>query len=202
MNIEIDFLVRLLGIASNSITLVVFMRKKFETFSARNIFISLILADTLKLIIMLILYKFALVTRTMSEIACRLIAYFEAFTTALPMFLVTLASIDRFFCIKYPNFKFNKNLIILLIISSTSVYSSTFAILPDEPKAPSLNSNNTNGSLNQNYTFDCSAPLAFFLTEILVSQLIPCLITFLFSFIRFYRNWIFPFFKCSGLLLG
>ncbi len=182
MNIEIGFLAKLLGIATNSITLAIFMRKKFETFSARNIFISLILADTFKLIIMIILYNFALVTRFMSELACRLISYFEAFTTALPMFLVTFASIDRFFYIKYPNFKFNRNLIILLIISFALIYSSTFAILPDEPKAFSLNRTNTNNSsLEQNYTFYCSAPLAFFLTETLVSQIIPILITFLFS---------------------
>ena len=182
----IELLVILLGIISNIITLVVFIRRNFKKFSARNIFCALVISDILKLISVTILYKIGLNLKSMSELGCRLQNYIESFTTALSMFLVVYSSIDKFFFITNPKLKLNRNLVILLIILIALIYSATYAILP-EYKTSLNNSSLNNSSFNNNsfnnssLSFVCYKSVISFLLEMIFSVLIPSLMTLLFS---------------------
>ena len=182
----IGLLVIPLGIISNIITLVVFIRRNFKKFSARNIFCALVISDILKLISVTIFYRIGRNFAFMSELGCRLQTYIEAFTTTLSMFLVVYSSIDKFFFITNPKLKLNRNLVILLIILIALIYSATYAILP-EYKTSLNNSSLNNSSFNNNsfnnnsLSFVCSNSVISFLLEMIFSVLIPSLMTLLFS---------------------
>jgi len=182
----IGLLVIPLGIISNIITLVVFIRRNFKKFSARNIFCALVISDILKLISVYIFNKIGRNFASMSELGCRLINYIETFATALSMFLVVYSSIDKFFFITNPKLKLNRNLVILLIILIALIYSATYAILP-EYKTSLNNSSLNNSSFNNNsfnnnsLSFVCSKSFISYLLEMIFSVLIPSLMTLLFS---------------------
>ena len=182
----IELLVILLGLISNIITLVVFIRRNFKKFSARNIFCALVISDILKLISLTIFYNIVPNLISMSELGCRLVNYIQTFTTALSMFLVVYSSIDKFFFITNPKLKLNRNLVILLIILIALIYSATYAILP-EYKTSLNNSSLNNSSFNNNsfnnnsLSFVCYKSVISFLLEMIFSVLIPSLMTLLFS---------------------
>ena len=182
MEIGYEFFIIIFGLIANIITLFVLMKRKFKSISARNILCALTLADSLKLSSIILFYHSGIVFRYVSEFCCRLQRYTEAFTTALSIFLITFSAIEKFISIKYSKFKFNRNLIILIITSIDSIYSVIFAILAVQPiEKSTLSGNNTNITQSINISFNCTSHLILFPIETVFSQLIPFLITFLFS---------------------
>ena len=188
MKITVGLLIIITGIISNSFTLIVLKRKRFKQFPARNIFCGLALADTLKLASLILLYFIDFQFESMSELGCRVQAYIEAFTTALPMFLITYSSVEKFFFIKYSKLKLYRNLTILLIVCFTFIYSAIYPALVSFVQNPFINYNFTSPNNNSNKTlaYKCSIPSISYIVEAIFSVLISFLITFKFSCLLIY----------------
>ena len=175
------FYIILFGNICNILTLIVLTRKKFKKFSARNILFSLTIADFFKQTSTFVFYQLGFNFKTMSELGCRVVCYLDSLTTAQSMYLMAYFSIDKFFFIKYPNNKLNRNLILFLIVCFVSIYSSTFAILVDVEKNSPVNNSSNFSSFKKNVSFNCLIPSNFSLTELISSLITPFMITFLFS---------------------
>jgi len=178
MKIDFGFLIIIFGLIGNIITILVFMKKKLKSISARNILCALALADSLKLLSLILFFYSDFGFKFISEFCCRLQKCTEVFTTALSVFLITFSAIEKFISIKYSKCKFNRNSAILIIVGFSLIYSFLFAILTEADFKIEISKNTTtNNSLSK----ICTAPFISILIELVFSQLIPFLTTFLFS---------------------
>ena len=88
----------LFGLASNSIILVVFMRRRFNKSLSRNFFCFMSLTDTIALLTILVYNRlgFQLDILASSSVSCSLFTFMRYFFPALSNWLLVLINIERF----------------------------------------------------------------------------------------------------------
>jgi len=177
---SIMFTIISIGLLGNSIAIFIFLRKRFIKLLARNIYLSMLIFDNIKLISYLVIGTSISLNhdlRVVSEFSCKLIAYIQTSLTAICAWLTAYSSFDKFISIKYKHFQINKNLVILFIISFNLIYSVSYPFFSEI----TLIRNQSNQTFS-----DCVHNDIFFSLEMAFSFVLPFIIMIIFTTLLLY----------------